>query len=190
MALKMDLTSRGKERFVNEIHRHKPGIVNDSSLLRTKEENLENVSFDSVKPASGNRGNGSEDLDTAKWNNKPSNELRKNAISTTFATSSRSCNSIVHAHYTKKKIPRENRIRDTIPGCQKWRNNSIETRISKCVTNMVRHHDQHEREEDGAMHVNIILVVLKDRFQIQREKEFTNEDSLNCLYLGKLQDQI
>ena len=27
------LTGRGKERFVNEIHRHKAGIVNDSSLV-------------------------------------------------------------------------------------------------------------------------------------------------------------
>ena len=104
----------------------------------------------------GNRGYGSEDSGAAKSNDKPSNELRKTAISTTFATSSRSCNSVVHAHYVKKKIPRENRIWDTIPGCQKCRNNSSETRISKCVTNMVRHHDQYEREEDGAMHVNII----------------------------------
>ena len=64
------------------------------------------------------------------------------------------------------------------------RNNTIETRISKCVTNIVRHHDQYEREEDGAMHVNIILQALKERIQIQREKEFTNEDSLNCFYLG------
>ena len=91
------LTSRGKERFVNEIHRHKPGIVNDTSLLRTKEENFENVSFESVKLASGNRGYGSEDSDTAKSNDKPSSELRKTAISTTFATSSRSGNSIVNA---------------------------------------------------------------------------------------------
>ena len=50
------LTCRGKERFVNEIHRHKPGIVNDTPLLRTKEGNLENVSFEAVKLASGNRG--------------------------------------------------------------------------------------------------------------------------------------
>ena len=101
------LTCRGKERFVNDIHRHKPGIVNDSSLLRTKEENLENVSFESVKPAPGNRGHGSEDSDTAKSNDIRSNELQKTAISRTFATSSRRCNSVVHAHYTKKKIPRK-----------------------------------------------------------------------------------
>ena len=72
------LTSRGKERIVNEIHRHKPGIVNGTSLLRTKEENLENlenVSFESVKPASGNRGFGSNDSETTKSNDKPSSEL-------------------------------------------------------------------------------------------------------------------
>ena len=104
----------------------------------------------------GNRGYGSEDSDIAKSNDKPSSELRKTAISTKFATSSRSCNSVVHAHYVKKKIPRENRIWDTIPGCLKCRNNSSETRISKYVTNMVRHHDQYERDEDGVMHVDII----------------------------------
>ena len=84
----------------------------------------------------------------------------------------------------KEKDPRENRIRDTMLGCQKCRNNSIETRIFKFVTNMVRHHDQYEREDDGAMHVNIILVLLTERFQIMRDKEFTNEDSLNCFFLG------
>ena len=104
------LTGRGKERFVNEIHRHKPGIVDDTPLLRTKEENLEDVSFESVKPASGNRCYGSEDSDTSISNVIPSSELRKTGISTTCATSPRSCNSIVHAHCTKKEIPRENRI--------------------------------------------------------------------------------
>ena len=97
------LTCRGIKRFVNESHRHKPGIVNDTPLLRTKEEYLENVSFESVKLASGNRDYGSEDSDIAKSNDKPSSELRKTAISKIFATSSRSCNSVVHAHYVKKR---------------------------------------------------------------------------------------
>ena len=55
---------------------------------------------------------------------------------------------------------------------------------------MVRHHDQYEREEDGAMHVDIMLPVLKERFQIQRDKEFTNEDSLNCVYLGSFKTRF
>ena len=96
------LTSRGKERFVNEIHRHKPGIVNDSSSLRTKEESLENVSFESVKPASGNRGYGSEDQDIAKSNDKLSSELRKTAIFMTFATSSKAA-ILMCMHITQRK---------------------------------------------------------------------------------------
>ena len=47
---------------------------------------------------------------------------------------------------------------------------SFETRISKCVTNTVRHHDQNERETDGAMHWNVTLPVLKGRFRNQMEK--------------------
>ena len=38
------LISRGHERFVNEIHRHNSDIVNYSSSLRAKEDNLNDVS--------------------------------------------------------------------------------------------------------------------------------------------------
>ena len=47
------LISRGHEKFVNEIHRHDPEFVNYSSSLHTKEENFDNVSFESVKPSYG-----------------------------------------------------------------------------------------------------------------------------------------
>ena len=129
--------SRGQERLVGEIHRHNTEIMNDSSLLRTKEENFENVSFESVKLASGNGGHGSDDSDIVKSNDKPSSEPRETAISTTLATLSRGRRSIVHSRYSVKEIPREDRIWDTIPRCQKCRNNSFETRISKCVTQKV-----------------------------------------------------
>ena len=45
------LISRGHEIIVNEIHRNNSDIVNYSSSLRTKEENLKNVCFESSKPA-------------------------------------------------------------------------------------------------------------------------------------------
>ena len=47
------LISRGHERFVNEIHRHNSDIVNHSSSLRTKEENLNSVCSESSKLARG-----------------------------------------------------------------------------------------------------------------------------------------
>ena len=37
------LVSCGRERFVNEIHRHNSNIVNNSSPLCAKEDNLNNV---------------------------------------------------------------------------------------------------------------------------------------------------
>ena len=83
---------------MNEIYRHNSELVNDSSLLRMKEENLDNVSFESIKPDSENRGYGPEDSDTAKSNDKPSSKLGETAISTTLTTSSRSCGSIGQSH--------------------------------------------------------------------------------------------
>ena len=44
------LISRGQERFVNEIHRHNSDIMNYSSLLRAKEDDLNDVCFESSKP--------------------------------------------------------------------------------------------------------------------------------------------
>ena len=43
---------------------------------------------------------------------------------------------------------------------------------------MVRHHDQDERETDGARHGDVVLSVLKGKFRNQLEKEFTDEDWL------------
>ena len=74
--------------------------------------------------------------------------------------------------YMKKEIHKEDRM----CGCQKCQRNSFETRISKCVTNVVRHHDQDERETDGAMHWDEKLPVLKGRFKNQLEREITDED--------------
>ena len=58
------------------------------------------------------------------------------------------------------------------------------------MTNMVRHHDQDERETDGAMHWNVILPVLRARFRSQLEKEFTDEDWLHCFHLGSIKPRF
>ena len=103
------LISRGHERFVNEILRHNPEIVNHSSSLRTKEEDFINVSLESVKPVTRNREHGPEGSNISKSNDKISSELRKAVVSTTSATSSKSGNPIVlkpstYSIDTKKEI--------------------------------------------------------------------------------------
>ena len=86
--------------------------------------------------------------------------------------------------YMKKEIPKEDTICTIILGCPKCKRDPLETRISKCVTIVVRHHDQDERETDGARHWDGVLSVLKGTFRNQLEREFTDEDWLHCLYLG------
>ena len=46
---------------MSEIHRHNCNILNYSSSLRTKEENFDNVGFESSKPAVVNHEQGSRD---------------------------------------------------------------------------------------------------------------------------------
>ena len=72
--------------------------------------------------------------------------------------------------YVKKEIPKEDRIWTVIPGCPKCKRDSFETRISKCVINVVRHRGQDERETDGARHWDGVLSVLKGNFRNQLEK--------------------
>ena len=167
---------------MNEIHRHNSKIVNYSSSLCTKEENFDKVGFESSKPAVVNHEQGSQDSNNVKTKGEPCDVLRETVASTmreTQASSKRSSggsSNPMSMHpktksiYMKKEIPKEDRIRTTIPGYQKCKGHSFETRISKCVTNFVRHCDQDDREAYGAMHWNVILPVLKGRFQNQLEK--------------------
>ena len=76
----------------------------------------------------------------------------------------------------KKKISKEDRIWTVVPGCPECKRDAFETRISKCVTNTIRHH-QDEQETDGAMHWDGVLSVLKGKFRNQLEKEFTDEEA-------------
>ena len=74
--------SGGHERFVNEIHRHNWDIVNYSSSLRPKEENFDNVGFESSKPAVVNHEQGSQDSNNVKTKDESSGVLWETVAST------------------------------------------------------------------------------------------------------------
>ena len=94
-------------------------------------------------------------------------------------------------HLREEGDPQGGQKMDYNIGCQKCKRDPFETRNPKCATHIVRHHDQDEREADGAMHWDVILPVLKGRFRNQLEKEFTDDDWLHCLFFfWKLQDEI
>ena len=179
------LISRGHERIVTEIHRHNSDIVNYSSSMRTKEENLNYVCSESSKLAVVNYEQGSQGSNNVKTKVELSSVHRETIASTNRVAPASSKSSSggsggssnptsTHpkskSNYIKKEIPKEDRIWTIIPGYQKSKRDSLETRISKCATNMVRHHDQDEREADGAMHCDVIVPVLKGRFRSQFEK--------------------
>ena len=176
--------------------------MNYSSSLRTKEENFNNVCFESSKLAVVNHLEGSQDSNNVETKVESSSVHRETVASTirvapaSSKSSSGGSSNPASIHpkaksiYIKKEIFKEDRIWTIIPGCQHCTRNSFETRISKCVTNLVRHHDQDEREADGAMHWDVILPVLKGRFKKQLVKEFTDEDWHHCLHLGSFKTRF
>ena len=137
---------------MNEIHRHNSDIVNYSSSLRAKEDDLNDVCFESSEPVVVNHGQGSQDSNNVKTKVEPSSMHRETVASTvrvvpvSSKSSGGSSNPMsiqlkAKSIYVKKEIPEEDWIWTIILGCQKCKRDSFETRISKCVTNMVRHHD-------------------------------------------------
>ena len=119
------LISRGHERFVNEIHRHNSDIVNYSSSLRAMEDNLNDVCFESPKPAVVNHGQSSQDSNSVKTKVEPSSAHRKPVASTIRVAPASSKSSSggsggssnptsIHIKaksiYVKKEIPKEDRI--------------------------------------------------------------------------------
>ena len=201
------LISRGHERFVNELHLHNATIVNHSSSKHRREEKSDQVNQDSDKPAFGKPMQGSKVSDNVGMREKPSNQLRETVASTMFGVipaSSRETaaswndSELVSIHsrtessrrdrniqiYTRKEISMKDRVWNTIAGFPHNKRHSIEARISKEVTHMVRHRDQDEREEDGAMHWDAILPKLRKKFQSQLDKECANKDWIDYLYRG------
>ena len=126
--------SRGHEGFVNEIHRHNSEIVNYSSSLCTKEENFDNVGFESSKAAVVNHkqgSQGSQDSNNVKTKDESSGVLRETVASTVrvnpgLSESSSGGSSIptsIHpvtkSIYIQKEIPKGVRIWTAILRCQK-----------------------------------------------------------------------
>ena len=196
------LVSRGHERFVSETHSHDSKIVNHSSSLRMKEETPNIVCSESSKLAMSNHVQGSQDSNNVDTKGDHSRTHRETVASTIQVAPSSSKSSSggssnpksTHLQpkyvYTKKEIGKEDRIWSTIPGCQTSERDSFDTRISKCDTNMVRHRDQDEREEDGAMHWDNILPFLTGRFRDKIYQEYTDKDWLQSLYLGSIKTRF
>ena len=124
------LMSRRHERCVNEIHRHNSNIVNYSSSLSTKEENFDNVGFDSSNPAVVNHEQGSQDSNNVETKDESLGVLRETVASRMRVNPASSKSSSdgsggssnpmsIHRRtksiHTKKEIPKKDRIWTTNP---------------------------------------------------------------------------
>ena len=109
-------------------------IVNYSSSLRTKEQNLSDVCLESSKPAVVNHEQGSQDSNNVKTKVEPSSVHRETVASTIRVAPASSKSSgggsggssnptSTHPKsksiYIKKEIPIEDRFWTLIPGCSK-----------------------------------------------------------------------
>ena len=189
-------TSRGHERFANEIHR---------SSLRAKECKLDDVCLESSKLAMVNHGQGPQDSNNFKTKVEPSNihretfclldtgspgliewqQRRQRRQQQSYVNTSKSK---VHLreetdHQGGQNLDSDSRMPENAQG--------IPLKLaSPSVKKMVRHHDPDERETEGARHSDGVLSVLGGKFRNQLEKEFTDDDWLHWLLSWKHQDKV
>ena len=76
--------------------------------------------------------------------------------------------------------------RTTIPGWQTCRQHSFETHLQ---VRLLRHHDKRHNEEARATHWNVILPILREKFQNQLEGGFTWKDWSHWFLPQKLRKQ-
>ena len=87
-------------------------------------------------------------------------------------------------YYSKETIPVGERKWNYIPACKSFEGDSLSAEISKLVMRLVRHHDQDERETDGAVHWNSMVPMLRNAFQKHGGRELSDTDGLQHIYEG------
>ena len=86
---------------------------------------------------------------------------------------------------TRKKVaPMYDRNWITIPAFHACEKDFKSSYISKMVTKMVRHHDQDERDHDGAVHWNTMYPVLLRKFGDQIGRRCTDKDWIGHIHFG------
>ena len=103
--------------------------------------------------------------------------------------------------YTKRQVPKPERNWITIPAVHSFLKNSLSSNISKMVTRTVRHHDQDERERDGAVRRDTFYPIQRKEFEEKLDEDIhtrngliafiaaaTKRDSnIACIYIRAIQ---
>ena len=92
-----------------------------------------------------------------------STELEQSRIEETHATQSKIPANPVY--YSKEVIPVGEWKSNDIPAFESFKGHTYEAEVSKLVMRLARHHDQDERETDGAVHWNSMVPKLRKASQ-------------------------
>ena len=87
-------------------------------------------------------------------------------------------------YYSKEAFLVGERKWNDVPACRSFNGDSFSAEVSKFVMKLVRHHDQDERETDGAVHWNSMGPKLRKAFQKAGGQQFSDSDWLQYAYEG------
>ena len=86
--------------------------------------------------------------------------------------------------FTKEIIPMKERIWKSIPANEWKKYRSLSAATSKMVMRLLRRHDRHEREIDGAVHWKTMSPELLRAFGHQGTRNFSEKDWLEHFHEG------
>ena len=171
---------RGLERFVDVLHLHDSEICHPSSSFFNQRNDPEHVVTAPELPCSWKLIRGRQDPE----NNERGSEPACTQVTGAYRNTSPSMVHLSEVNprtretrtrvYTKKQVPMPERNWITSPAVHSYISDSLSSNISKMVMRMVRHHDQDERERDGA--------VRWDTFYPPQWKEFEGKIGRRCTH--------
>ena len=143
---------------------------------------MNNMDQDPNQPASGNPMQGSQGSETVDERGKPSN-MHWETIASPMKVETPACNGkLLFPGVTRDMLKVETFKSPSRRRSILW--TECGRPSQKEVTRIVRHRDQDEREQDGAVHWDTTLLMLKRRFQSQSEDEGKSMDWVKHLQHG------
>ena len=161
------MISRGKSRFVDELH-----ISNVNHDLTGAELLSEHENAKESEPCLAKSKTSIQETGAAS--DSVSRKLDADTVSVSPSP----------VYFTKRTVPAMERKWETIPACPSYKGGSRSTATSKQVTGLVRHYDQEERQSDAAVHWDTIRPKLLRAFADRGARDFSEKDWLRHIIEG------
>ena len=163
------MISRGKIRFVDEIHIPNAELKSSAELLSELHKS----------------GGGEPCLTKSTTSNQETGAVHvtsQTCIKETCADTHSNSPSQASS-YTQRTIPTTKRKCKAVPANSSY-GGALSKAVSKMVTRMVRHYDQDERQSDASLHWDAIWPVLLKAFAKHGARDFSDEHWLRLIHEG------